>query len=77
MRGRSDRAAPRSAAAGAEDCFAFQAPPGNARTLRRAGVDIVNHANNHAFDYGALGWRSTRDALAEGQGRRPPARPAS
>ena len=29
------------------------------------GVDIVNHANNHAFDYGALGWRSTRDALAK------------
>ena len=26
-------------------------------------MDIVNHANNHAFDYGALGWRSTRDAL--------------
>ena len=48
---------------GSSDCFAFQAPPGNARTLRRAGVDIVNHANNHAFDYGALGWRSTRDAL--------------
>jgi hypothetical protein len=48
-----------------KDCFAFQAPPGNARTIRRAGVDIVNHANNHAFDYGALGWRSTRDALAK------------
>ena len=46
-----------------KNCFAFQAPPGNARTLRRAGVDIVNHANNHAFDYGAVGWRSTRDAL--------------
>jgi hypothetical protein len=50
---------------GRPDCYAFQAPPGNARTLRRAGVDIVNHANNHAFDYGALGWRSTRDALAK------------
>jgi hypothetical protein len=49
--------------AGAENCFAFQAPPGNARTLRRAGVDIVNHANNHAFDFGPVGWRSTRDAL--------------
>ncbi|HEY6888999.1 MAG TPA: CapA family protein [Solirubrobacter sp.] len=52
-------------AGGAKDCFAFQAPPANARTLRRAGVDIVNHANNHAFDYGALGWRSTRDALTK------------
>jgi hypothetical protein len=45
------------------DCFAFQAPARNARTLARAGVDVVNHANNHAFDYGARGWRSTRDAL--------------
>ena len=54
-------------AAGAENCFAFQAPAGNARTLRRAGVDIVNHANNHAFDYGAVGWRSTRDALTKAE----------
>ena len=46
------------------DCFAFQAPPENARTLRRAGVDLVNTANNHAFDFGPLGWRGTRDALA-------------
>src|SRR3954471_19959698 len=30
---------------GAQNCYAFQAPPGNARTLHRAGVDIVNHAN--------------------------------
>jgi poly-gamma-glutamate capsule biosynthesis protein CapA/YwtB (metallophosphatase superfamily) len=50
---------------GRPDCYAFQAAPGNARTLRRAGVDIVNHANNHAFDYGPLGWRSSRDALAK------------
>ena len=48
---------------GRPNCYAFQAPPGNARTLRRAGVDVVNHANNHAFDYGPVGWRSSRDAL--------------
>ena len=46
-----------------ENCFAFQAPAGNAKTLRWAGVDVVNHANNHAFDYGAVGWRASRDAL--------------
>ncbi len=45
-------------------CFAFQAPPENARSLKKAGVDIVNTANNHAFDFGPLGWRGTRDALA-------------
>jgi Bacterial capsule synthesis protein PGA_cap len=46
-----------------ESCFAFQAPAENARTLARAGVDLVNTANNHAFDFGPLGWRGTRDAL--------------
>jgi poly-gamma-glutamate capsule biosynthesis protein CapA/YwtB (metallophosphatase superfamily) len=45
------------------NCFAFQAPPRNARSLSRAGIDIVNHANNHAFDYGPAGWHATRAAL--------------
>jgi poly-gamma-glutamate capsule biosynthesis protein CapA/YwtB (metallophosphatase superfamily) len=44
-------------------CFPFQAPPENARTLRWAGVDLVNTANNHAYDYGAKGWVATRAAL--------------
>jgi capsule synthesis protein PGA_cap len=44
-------------------CIPFQAPAQNARTLRRAGVDIVNTANNHAFDYGIEGWVATRAAL--------------
>jgi hypothetical protein len=49
---------------GSSDCFAFQAPPANAKTLARAGVDIVNQANNHAFDYGPAGVHGTRAALA-------------
>jgi hypothetical protein len=44
-------------------CFPFQAPPENARTLRWAGVDLVNTANNHAYDYGPEGWVATRAAL--------------
>jgi hypothetical protein len=44
-------------------CFAFQAPPANARTLARAGVDVVNQANNHAYDFGPQGWSATRAAL--------------
>jgi poly-gamma-glutamate capsule biosynthesis protein CapA/YwtB (metallophosphatase superfamily) len=44
-------------------CFPFQAPAGNARTLRWAGVDMVNTANNHAYDYGPEGWVATRTAL--------------
>src|SRR4051812_18048325 len=31
-------------------CFAFQAPAEFAATLRWAGVDVVNVANNHAYD---------------------------
>jgi hypothetical protein len=48
----------------APNCFAFQAPARNARSLARAGIDVVNHANNHAFDYGPAGWHATRAALA-------------
>jgi hypothetical protein len=50
-------------AAGAENCFAFQAPPGNARALRDAGIDLVNLANNHSFDYGEAGRTQTLGAL--------------
>jgi poly-gamma-glutamate capsule biosynthesis protein CapA/YwtB (metallophosphatase superfamily) len=45
------------------NCYAFQAPAANARTLGRAGVDVVNLANNHAYDFGPTGYRSTRAAL--------------
>jgi Bacterial capsule synthesis protein PGA_cap len=38
-----------------DTCFAFRAPPRNAAALQRAGVDVANLANNHAFDFGATG----------------------
>lgn len=44
-------------------CFAFQAPAKNAGALRRAGVDVANLANNHAFDFGATGMGQTVRAL--------------
>jgi hypothetical protein len=44
-------------------CFAFQAPPRNVAALADAGVDIVNLANNHAFDFGASGMGQTVLAL--------------
>ena len=47
------------------NCFAFGAPPSYARTLRRAGIRIVNLANNHADDYGASGRASTLAALRD------------
>ena len=49
--------------AGAANCFAFQAPPANARALGAAGLDVVNLANNHAFDYGEAGRTQTLGAL--------------
>jgi capsule synthesis protein PGA_cap len=51
---------------GTANCFAFQAPPANARALSDAGIDLVNLANNHSFDYGAEGRRQTLMALTAG-----------
>jgi Bacterial capsule synthesis protein PGA_cap len=48
---------------GSTNCFAFQAPSANAATLARAGVDVVNQANNHAYDFGPAGFGTTRAAL--------------
>ena len=45
------------------DCFAFQAPPGYAGVLARAGFDLVNLANNHSHDAGDGGLRQTVAAL--------------
>jgi hypothetical protein len=49
--------------AGHSNCFAFQAPPAYARVFRRAGIDVMNVANNHAYDFGAQGQRQTLAAL--------------
>jgi poly-gamma-glutamate capsule biosynthesis protein CapA/YwtB (metallophosphatase superfamily) len=45
------------------NCFAFRAPPGFARDLRRAGFTVISNANNHSFDFGAAGRRDTVAAL--------------
>lgn len=50
-------------AAALEFCFSFRAPPAHAAALREAGLDAVNLANNHAFDYGASGQGATTAAL--------------
>ena len=49
--------------AGSSNCFAFRSPPSYAATFRKAGIDVVNQANNHAFDYGASGYADTRRAV--------------
>jgi hypothetical protein len=46
-------------------CFAFQAPPAYARALSWSGIDLVNLANNHTYDYFQRGLDQTAAALKE------------
>jgi poly-gamma-glutamate synthesis protein (capsule biosynthesis protein) len=46
--------------------FVFNAPPAAISALRRAGVDLVSVANNHAFDQGRAGFEETLRLLSEG-----------
>jgi poly-gamma-glutamate capsule biosynthesis protein CapA/YwtB (metallophosphatase superfamily) len=47
----------------AESCFAFRDPPGYARYFKTAGFTILNDANNHSFDFGAVGQAQTVRAI--------------
>ncbi len=47
-------------------CYAFRAPPAYARDVfAAAGVDVLNLANNHSYDFGQPGHEDTRQAIAE------------
>jgi capsule synthesis protein PGA_cap len=46
-----------------KDCVTFNAPSVYARTYAAAGFDVLNLANNHAFDFGLKGFRQTMRAL--------------
>jgi poly-gamma-glutamate capsule biosynthesis protein CapA/YwtB (metallophosphatase superfamily) len=48
---------------GSTDCFAFRSPPSYASLFKKAGIDVVNQANNHAFDFGQSGYADTRRAI--------------
>ena len=48
---------------GSPNCFAFRTPPSYARRLKAAGFDVLNLANNHAYDFGEAGFRQTIRAL--------------
>lgn len=43
--------------------YTFRTPPARAAMLADAGLDVVGLANNHSMDFGAVGFRDTRDAL--------------
>ncbi len=64
LEGTFGRGGPEKCAPGqSPTCFAFQAPARNAVALGDAGVDVVNLANNHAWDYGAAGMGQTVTAV--------------
>ena len=44
--------------------FHFRAPPAAYEAVSAAGVDAVSIANNHALDYGRVGFADTLDAAA-------------
>ena len=46
-----------------QNCFAFRDPPGYARYLKQAGFTVLNDANNHSFDFGAVGQAQTVAAI--------------
>ncbi len=49
--------------ADADECYALKVPPGFARFYRAAGFTVLNAANNHSYDFGEAGARSTTAAL--------------
>jgi hypothetical protein len=49
--------------AGSTGCHQFRAPPSYAQHLRDAGFELLNLANNHAYDFGPAGNRNTRSNL--------------
>jgi poly-gamma-glutamate synthesis protein (capsule biosynthesis protein) len=46
--------------------YVFNAPPDALAALRRAGVDVVSVANNHAFDQGRAGFEETLRRIEAG-----------
>ncbi len=44
-------------------CYAFRVPPSYARAYRNLGFNVLNSANNHIDDFGAVGVASTSAAL--------------
>ncbi len=47
------------------NCHQFRVPPSYAQLLRDAGFELLNLANNHAYDFGPAGNRNTRAVLEQ------------
>jgi len=46
-------------------CFEFRTPTRYGRYLQQAGFNVLNLANNHTFDYGTEGLKSTLNTLQD------------
>jgi poly-gamma-glutamate capsule biosynthesis protein CapA/YwtB (metallophosphatase superfamily) len=44
--------------------FAFRSPPAYAQVFAEAGFNVFNMANNHAMDFGEVGFQDTKNNLA-------------
>ncbi|WP_432994964.1 CapA family protein [Dactylosporangium sp. CA-233914] len=54
-----------SAESAGKTCFAFRTPPAYAQNLKDAGFMMMNMANNHAYDFGEVGYKNSQKTLDE------------
>ncbi|WP_433089788.1 CapA family protein [Dactylosporangium sp. CA-052675] len=52
-----------SADTAGKTCFAFRTPPAYVQNLTDAGFKMMNMANNHAYDYGEVGYKNSQKTL--------------
>jgi poly-gamma-glutamate capsule biosynthesis protein CapA/YwtB (metallophosphatase superfamily) len=52
-----------SAESAGKTCFAFRTPPSYVSNLKDAGFHMMNMANNHAYDFGEVGYKNSQKAL--------------
>ncbi|MEU0553075.1 CapA family protein [Dactylosporangium sp. NPDC006015] len=52
-----------SAESAGKTCFAFRTPPGYVSNLKDAGFHMMTMANNHAYDFGEVGYKNSQKAL--------------
>ncbi|WP_432843561.1 CapA family protein [Dactylosporangium sp. CA-092794] len=52
-----------SAESAGKTCFAFRTPPAFVQNLTDAGFKLMNMANNHAYDYGEVGYKNSQKTL--------------
>ncbi|MET7422273.1 CapA family protein [Dactylosporangium sp. NPDC005555] len=52
-----------SAESAGKTCFAFRTPPSYVNNLKDAGFHMMTMANNHAYDFGEVGYKNSQKAM--------------